>query len=197
MLMLSDAATGGLFLALMLCVLFASCAPDLIERVKAYGSTYNAHDMEKLMAFYTDDIRFGIIGVWVKQGRKVVRELAEWDRATNLHMSISDISVSGNTVTFKLVEANDWWKLAGMGEVHYEPTVMIFRNGLISDIRAKMTQDGLEAFARIWPLIINWARQHRADELMELLPGGEFIYKADAARKWLVLLREWRAATEQ
>lgn len=197
MLILSDATPGNLFLVLMLCVLLASCAFDLIERVKAYESTYNAHDIEKLMAFYTDDIKFEIVGVWVKQGKEAVRELAEWDKATNLHMSISDISVSGDTVTFKLVEANDWWKLAGMGEAHYEPTVIVFRNGLISDIRATMTQDGLDAFARIWPLIISWARQHRADELKELLPGGEFVYGTDAARKWLTLLREWRAANEQ
>jgi hypothetical protein len=30
--------------------------------------------------------------------------------------------------------------------------------------------------------------------LEELLPGGEFIYGAEAAHKWLDLLREWRAS---
>lgn len=175
-------------------VLLVSCAPDLSQLVRDYEATYNTHDVERLMAFYADDIRFEIAGVWVKKGKKAVRELAEWDKATNMHMTISDIKVSGDTVTFNLVETNDWWEIAGIGGVHYEPSVMIIRNGLISELRATMTQASLDAYARVWPSIMSWASEHRSEELAELLPGGEFIYGMEAAKKWLVLLQEWRDA---
>ena len=179
----------------VVCLFLMSCAPDLAERVRKYEATYNTHDNEKLMSLYADDVRFEIVGVWVKHGKQAVRELAEWDRATNLRMTISDISVRGDTVTFKLVELNDWWILAGIGEVCYEPCIMVFRNGLISELRATMTQESLDAHARAWPLIITWAKQHRPEELEELLPGGRrFIYGREPALKWLALLRQWRSA---
>jgi hypothetical protein len=176
------------------CVFLMSCASDLTERVRQYQDTYNTHDNEKLMSLYADDITFEIVGVWIKQGKPAVRELAEWDKATNLRMTISDISVSGDTATFKLVEENDWWTLANIGKVCYEPCVMVFRNGLISELRATMCQESLDAYARMWPSIIAWAKKHRHETLKELLPGGEFIYGAEAAHKWLDLLREWRAS---
>ena len=177
-------------------LVLSSCAPDLSERIRAYEATHNTHDVEKLMSFYRDDIEFEIVGVWVKKGKAAVRKLAEWDRATNLQMTISDIVVSGDTVTFKLVEKNDWWTLAGIGEVHYDPCFMVFRNGLITKLRATMTQEGLDKYAKQWPLIISWAQEHRKDELKELLPNGKFIYGAESAKKWLALLRAWRAAQE-
>lgn len=190
--------TTGLLSALfMVSILLISCAPDLAERVKAYETTYNTHDVEKLMSFYADDVIFEIVGVWVRQGKQVVRDLAEWDKATNMRMTISNISVCGDTVTCKLVETNDWWKLAGMGEVHYEPCFMIFRKGLISEMRAKMVGSSVEAYRKVWPALYEWASENRGKELAELLPDGEFIYGAEPARKWLDLLREWRASQTQ
>lgn len=196
MLINSGNAIALLSLVVLIVILAPSCSPDLAERVKAYEATYNAHDVEKLMSFYSDDICFEIVGVWVKKGKAALRELAEWDKATNMHMTISDIRVSGDSVAFKLVETNDWWRLAGIGDVCYKPSVMIFRNGLINGLRATMTQESLDAYAKVWPSIISWAKEHRKEELEELLPGGVFIYGAEAAKKWIVLLRAWRAAQE-
>ncbi|UCF70704.1 MAG: nuclear transport factor 2 family protein [candidate division WOR-3 bacterium] len=176
-----------------MCIFLMSCSSDLSERVLEYAATYNAHDNEKLMSLYADDITFEIVGVWVKYGKRAVRELAEWDKATNMHMTVSNIRVSGDTVTFKLLETNDWWKLAGMGEVQYDPCVMVFRDGLISEMRAAMTQASVDAYARVWPSIINWAKKHRSEALRELLPDGHFIYGGEQARKWLALLHQWRS----
>jgi hypothetical protein len=152
--------------------------------------------VEKLMSFYADDVEFEIVGVMVKKGKAAVRELAEWDKVTNMHMTISNVEVTANSVTFKLVETNDWWKLAGVGEVCYDPCVMVFHSCLISEIRATMTQESLDAYAKVWPSIIDWAEEHRDEELKGLLPGGAFVYGAEAAEKWIVLLREWRAVQE-
>ena len=178
-------------------VFLMSCAPDLAERVREYEAIYNTHDVDKIMSFYTDDVRFEIVGVWVKHGKESVRELAEWDEATNLRMTISDISVSGDTATFILAEQNEWWTLAGIGEVRYEPCVTVFRDGLICELRATMTQESIDAYAKSWPSIIAWAKQHRPELVAELLPGGRFIYGREPARKWLSLLQEWREAQEE
>jgi hypothetical protein len=146
------------------------------------------------MSFYADDIEFEIVGAWARKGKAAMRELAEWDRVTNLHMAFSDIVVNGDTVTCKLVENNDWWRLAGIGEVQYQPCVMVFHNGLISEMRATMTQESLDRYAEKWPSIISWAKEHRGEEVKGLLPGGKFIYSAEAAKKWLALLQAWRGA---
>jgi hypothetical protein len=59
-----------------------------------------------------------------------------------------------------------------------------------------MTQEGLDAYAEVWPSIISWASEHRAEELKDLLPAGVFVYGAETAKKWIVLLQEWRAARD-
>ena len=51
--------------------------------LKEYVAAYNAHDYERLMAFYTQDIRFEIVGVWVRTGRDEVGEVLEWDIETH------------------------------------------------------------------------------------------------------------------
>lgn len=99
-----------------------SCAPDLSERIRQYVTAYNSHDVEKIMSFYTHDIRFENVGVWVKTGKQEVRKITEWDVATHIVMRVANVSVQGDTVTFLLFETNDWLQLAGIGEVLYEPT---------------------------------------------------------------------------
>lgn len=188
---------GIIFPPSILCVLLVlfSCAPQPSEILRAYVEANNAHDVDRVMALYTDDIRFENVGVWVKQGKEEVRTIAEWDAKTHIHMTVSDITVRKDTVTFRLIETNDWLKNAGVDEWRWEAYV-ITKNGLIKEIRAALTEESAKIFIPVYQSIIRWMSEERPEELAELMPDGEFLYEEGAAKKWLVLLQEWREATQ-
>lgn len=178
-------------------VLILGCSPNLEDQVKTYEQVHNRHDIEKVMSLYTKDITFEIVGTWTKVGIEQVRKLAEWDAATNSHMIISDIEIHRDTVTFKLKEGNDWWRLAGIEDLYYEPCRMVFQGGKINQLKAEVTQESMKAFQEVWPAIVQWASKERSEALSELMPEGEFVYSAESAKRWLALLREWRENTNQ
>lgn len=172
-----------------------SCSINLEERVRAYEQVYNSHDFNGIMSFYADDAQFTVVGAFNKTGIEQIRTITEWDTTVKVHMSISDIAVQGDTVTFKLVESNEWWRLAGIDTVTYYPCTIIFSNGLIKSIKAEATKESLAAINKVLPGIFSWVAKERSEEYAEVMPGGEFIYTAESAEKWLELLKDWRAAT--
>ena len=173
-------------------IIIIGCSPELDNLVKTYEQAHNNHDVEKVMSLCSNDIRFEIVGTWTKSGKEQVRELAEWDTATNSNMNISDIEVRADTAIFKLKEGNDWFRLAGIEFMYYEPCKMVFHDGLIKEIKAELTQKSLKDFQEVWPSIFQWISEERNKELSELMPDGEFVYSAENAKQWLCLLREWR-----
>ncbi|UCG93269.1 MAG: nuclear transport factor 2 family protein [candidate division WOR-3 bacterium] len=179
-------------LLVLLMFIFLSCAPKLDERVKAYEQAYNSHDVEKIMSFYADDIKFEVVGFFVKEGTEEVRNLTEYDVTVNIQMSISNIKVNGDTATFTLIESNDWFRLAGVEELVYEPNRIVFRDGLIKEIRAEITPESVKAAGKAYQTIMQWASKEHSEALAELTPGGIFSYTAETAKKWLELLKEWR-----
>lgn len=56
---------------------------DAIKIVTAYLDAHNAHDIERTLAFLSDDFRFEAVDVWVRQGKHLARQLEEWDAAIN------------------------------------------------------------------------------------------------------------------
>lgn len=172
-----------------------SCSINLEERVRAYEQAYNRHDFNGIMSFYADDAQFTVVGAFNKTGIEQIRTITEWDTTVKVHMSISNIAVQGDTVTFKLVESNEWWRLAGIDTVTYYPCTIIFSNGLIKSIKAEATKESLAAINKVLPGIFSWVAKVRSEEYAEVMPGGEFIYTAESAEKWLELLKDWRAAT--
>jgi len=168
---------------------------DHAHIVRRYAEAYNKHDIDPLMSFYTQDIRFEIVGVWVRVGSEQVRELVEWDAETHIRMAITDVHSRGNIIQCHLSETNDWLGLSGIGEMHYEPCHFVFRDTLIKEIRAEVTDESRQRYMRYWQEIIEWTTANRSKLLLELMPGGKFVYGRERARKWIGLLQEWRDAT--
>jgi len=168
------------------------CSLSLGDRVKTYEEAHNNHDIDKTMSLYANDITFEIVGSWMKSGKEQVRGLAEWDAATNSQMFISEIYVSGDTVTFKLKEGNDWFALIGIDFMYYEPCSMIFSDGLIKELKAEVSEESRKAFQEVWPPIYQWLSEERSEELSPLIFEREFVYNAANAKTWLSLLKEYR-----
>jgi hypothetical protein len=186
-----------LFSLLLLFVMPFGCAPKPADLLKAYEKALNSHDVNWVTRFHAEDIRFEVVGGFVKEGREQVRELAKWDAAVNCHLTFTDLVVSGDTVTCKATERNDWFRLAGIEEVHYGLNTIIFRGVLITSIRAELSQESVRAMGDAFEAITEWASEERSQQLAELMPEGEFVHSAETAEGWLALLSEWREEMEE
>ena len=181
-----------LFCLLLLFVMSLGCTPKPADLLKAYEKALNSHDVNGIIRFYAEDIRFEVVGGFVKVGRREVRELTKWDAAVNGQMTFTDIVVSGDTITCRAIERNDWLRLAGIEEVHYGSNTIVYNGVLISSIKAELTRKSSQAIGQALQSITEWASQERSQELAELMPEGEFVYSAELAEGWLALLSEWR-----
>ncbi len=180
-------------LIFLLLIISLGCSPNLEDKVKSYELAHNNHDIDKVMSLYTNDITFEIVGIWTKTGKEQVRNIAEWDLATNSHMIISDIEINNDTVTFKLKEGNDWFRLIGIEYMYYEPCKMVFENGFIKEIKAEATEESRNAFIELWPSLYQWLIKEKNEEFSKLITAeGEFIYNLEYAKMWLKLLKVWK-----
>jgi nuclear transport factor 2 (NTF2) superfamily protein len=163
----------------------------LDKRLKAYESAHNAHDVKKVMSFYTKDIRFETVEVWVREGKEAMENLEEWDAALNSNLIFTDVTIDDGIIKCKAEETNDWFKITGVEKIHYRSVVIKFKKGLIREIKADLTEESMAAIGVILQSIMGWALKERKQDLAELMPEGEFIYNAETAKKWMSLLHDW------
>lgn len=179
-----------LFVSLMFIILQA-CSGNLETKVMVYEQAHNMHYTERVMSLYSDDITFEIVGAWKKTGKEEVKGVAEWDAATNSHMIISDIVAKGDKATFKLKEGNDWFRNIGIEFMYYD-CIMVFKNGLINELKAETSEESIIAFQEAWPPLYKWLLQEKGSELLLLMNDGEFIYNSENAKMWLIILKEYQ-----
>lgn len=175
-------------------LLTTSCAPTLVDRVKAFQEAANSHNVEKLVSFYADDVRFEIVGTpMVIVGKEKLRKPIEEQFILNVHLTFTDIKVNGNTVTYKVKEQNDWLKAAGIDAVYYEYDQITFEDGLIKEEKAKPTQESMKRMAEFRASFEKWASEKRSEEWAKLKAEG--ITKENVAKR-LMLARKWREEME-
>jgi hypothetical protein len=176
-------------------LLTTSCAPTLADRVKAYQKAANSHNVEKLLSFYADDVRFEIVGTpMVMVGKENLRRPIEEQFLLNVRLTFIDIKVDGNTVTYKVKEENDWLKATGLDAVYYEYDQITFEDGLIKEEKAKPTEESIKSMIEFQTSFEKWVSEKQAEEWAKLKAEG--ITKENVA-EWLMLARKWREEIEQ
>ena len=176
-------------------LLTTSCAPSLVDRVEAFQKAANSHNVEKLLSFYADDVRFELVGTpMVIEGKEKLRKPIEEQFILNVHLTFTDIKVSGNTATYKVKEQNDWLKAAWIDAIYYEYDQITFEDGLIKQEIAKPTQESMKIMAEFQESFEKWASEKRGQEWPKLKSEG--ITKENVS-KWLILARQWRQEIEQ
>lgn len=179
-------------LLFLLAFMIISCSPKLEDRFEAYVEAHNSQNVGKVMSFYAEDARFEFVESWVREGKEEIRKQEEFDAALNSQLAFTDLELSGDTLTCKVTEQSDYYKLAGIDEVYYKYYTIIFRDGLIKEIKVELTEKSVKAINEVFRSLIEWAQKERSQELAELMSEGEVVYSAESAKKWLALLREWR-----
>jgi len=184
---------------IILCVVLllfvtASCAPTLIDRTKAFRDAVNSNDIEKTMSFYTDDVRFELIGTpMVIEGKDKLRKPIEEQFLLNDHLTFTDITVDGNMVTYKVKEENDMLKAAGIDALYYEYDQITFENGLIKEEKAKPTEESMKIMGEFRQSFGKWASENHGQQLNRLKSEG---ITRENVGEWLDLTRRWREETK-
>jgi hypothetical protein len=180
---------------IMFCVVFpllltTSCAPTLADRVKAFQKAANSGDVEKLLSFYADDVRFEIVGTpMVIEGKEKLRKPIEEQFILNCHLTFTNIKVNGNTATYKVKEQNDWLKAAGIDALYYEYDQITFEDGLIKKEVAKPTQESMKIMGEFRESFEKWASEKRGQEWARLKSEGITRENVD---RWLAIIRQWQ-----
>lgn len=114
---------------IFLVLLTIGCHQNNKSIVKTYEALHNAHDIEKTMLLYHDDIQFELTGTWIKSGKSEIRALAEWDSALNSVLKFEAIDVKGDSVFCRVIEKNDWFKAVGIEQIIHDTTIFILEKG--------------------------------------------------------------------
>lgn len=169
----------------------------MLERVRMYEQAHNDHDVGKIMALLTDDIEFETVGEWTFTGKKKIRDLAGWEAALSNYLALTDLRLSGDTVTCTAVEHDDLLKLAGFKEIRYDSVTIEFRGKLIKKITLKTAEKDREATSKTFHSMVGWATREWHSEIVKLVSDGKFAYNAGNARGWLALMQEWLGIKNQ
>ena len=185
-------------LSIALFILSCSFKPSPKKVVEDYVRAYNTHRVDDIMALYSDDILFEITGFGLSvSGKESVKGIAEYDSVLNTILTLSDISVNGDTVFCSLTENNDWCKAAEIPAAYYPKTTFIVKNYKISQIHAEIADSSLENFEGVLDYFVHWGNENYPDKMRRMAPDGIFIYNAENGETMVSMLREWKAATKQ
>jgi len=174
-----------------------SCSSDLVDRVRDYQASHNSHDIDATLAFLADDFKFEMMGSWVAEGREQMREFEEWDASIGSELVYDNFQTYGDTVVCTVVERNEWFALVGVDAIYYDCVIIVFDNGLISEIAAEQSEESMIAAQTAFEAFIDWAVDERPGELAQLMRGPTFKFSRETAPKWLGLLREWRQQVDE
>ena len=87
--------TGALLAAMLLAAVALFCSPKPSPKpadvIRLYQQAYNEHDVGKLMDLHAKDVSFQIDGQISLQGKKQVRDLAEYEFALDVEMFIDQV----------------------------------------------------------------------------------------------------------
>jgi hypothetical protein len=177
--------------------LMLACGQKPSEVIQAFQEAYNNGTADEVMSLYAEDASFQIRELFNLQGQEALRGLTEYHQALHTKLQFGELEVRGDTVFCRIIENNDWIEMVELRELSYEGKVVV-RRGLIAAIDAKFTPEGDRAFRRVVMLMRDWARAERPEQLAELMPGGEFVYNAENAEKYLSLMRDfWKNVPRQ
>jgi hypothetical protein len=156
---------------------------------------HNLHQLDKELSFYADDARFEIDDGNTVQGKDELRKLFTVDVLFNNSLAFSDISIVGNSIFCTVEEKNDMWRALGVEKV-YERCEIVFKNGLIQEVRATKSAQSESAaeLDKADQAFSAWADKNRPEEVAKLLGGKPFegFLTPENALGFLKLAREWK-----
>lgn len=186
--------------SLLLAVISLACsrAPNLKQLIQEMTEVHNRHDVEKELSYWTADGVLALEGEKPAVGKAVLRNVFSCDSALNSEIHFQGFTVRGDTaIVNSLVERNDFFRLAGLPEVHYVPgTRITFSKGLIERIEIPYIVPEDWRILDEWSSgLMQWLRAVHP-ELADAFSQSTDLtnHNAEAAHLWTKLATEYNSS---
>lgn len=178
----------------MLAMLTASCgrraAPSAEDVFAAYIDAANRHDLEAVRALAAEDATW-YLGSDTLVGLDAVMRPLEFDQGANTVLEVTDVSATGDTVAFDIIERNDVLTALGVPVLHHKGR-MVLEDGLIYRISPREPPLEVAAFADSVITFMQWLRTNRPEAYDQFWPGGRFNYSRQTGEEMPGLIDEWK-----
>ncbi|HSR67805.1 MAG TPA: nuclear transport factor 2 family protein [Acidobacteriota bacterium] len=164
---------------------------EIIER---YRQAVNAHDMDRALACLAPDFQLHFVGSEYSLSKEALSKAMGWDAGADGQVEWEPVGSSGGSFSYEGQESNEFLRLLGIPHLKFQTTFSVNSQGLIEKQRYQLLPDQPSSQEAMKPAV-EWARRHRPQELAEIYPDGQMVYSKEMARRWVALLKEWRAAT--
>jgi hypothetical protein len=163
-------------------------------RMDAFIETLKSGNREEIDAFYAADAR-GWFGQKTGAGAPIAAgPWRAWDKELRARHAIESARIEGNAVIVVSHETNDFARLIDFAGWRATVTYWFNADGRITE-RLHEPIEVKPSMRECFAPALDWARQHKAEQLKAIYPDEQFAPSADSAKRWRDLLVEWRKAT--
>jgi hypothetical protein len=128
---------------------------------------------------------------------KSLESFENWDEPLHPDIKILDHRVDGDVWTITIVELNDFAKLIGFPGWKATETITFDDANRIREVIYVPVEGGKDYREYLNPAL-HWLKANKPDDLKDVydLDKRRLIQTNASAKKWVALLKEWRAATK-
>jgi len=160
---------------------------------EVYFESHNDHEIEKILSFLSDDFELHFTGYDVKIDKNGLVDVLGWDKGVNGKVSHEKLVTKGDSIAGLFTERNDFLKLIGIEELKATITYRFDVSGKI--VKQTYTPlPGQPSFQDKMQACIEWARTNRPQELKAIYPQNQMQFNEEMAKRWVILLKEWKTA---
>lgn len=120
--------------------------------------------------------------------------MREWSAALNAESSFSNITERSDRISATVHNRNDLTRLLDFPGWRGRLTFFFDKDGRVRE-QLYEPLPTTPTFAEAFAPALEWVKASRADRLEGIWVNDQFVYRPEAAREWVAILRQWRAAT--
>lgn len=166
---------------------------NLLNMVKSFQNAVNQHNVDKVMAMFSADATFEIVGLSKFSGKTQVKNIFEYDVGVNTKLQFINCKSEGNFVHCQILERNDRLDAIGINELKYSSCTFVFKAGLIQSFTAEIPPESIKYNSDVWQKFLPWFSENYPDKYSKMFTSeGRFIYNRENGAGVVPLLRKWR-----
>ena len=168
-----------------------SCSKQVyMNRIRSY---FNASAVPEKSRYMSNDFHSFFIE---KNGNGMdketyLKEFRNWDGPLHPDVTIISHDFAGQRWTIQLLEQNDFSKLIGFPGWKAEVKLLLDKKGSIHELIYIPDKSNPDYKKWLQPAL-DWMKKNNPSELDKVYSNGKLIRTEEAAKKWVVLLNEWK-----
>ncbi|MDN5202526.1 hypothetical protein QQ008_14155 [Fulvivirgaceae bacterium BMA10] len=168
---------------------------QLEKKLTRYFKSLNSHHIGEILDFFSEDFQLHFSGYDDTIDKTALKSILAWDKGVNGKVSFQNLVINNELVTIDFTEQNDFFRLIGIKELKATITYAFDPAGKILKQTYTPFPDQ-PSFQEYMKPAVQWAKSNRQDELNEIYPNDQMIFNEEMAKRWLILLKQWKRASE-